>query len=134
MTGVVTSLFHPVIAVSAMDAAVAFYRDLLGLTVTFADDHDPAAIEGLFGYPDPIVHAVVLLPFLIIFGVVLFQAITNIDDDKLPMAAVKLIAVPVYCCMACCASCCVIMPLFLFRQTKSEFDHKTGANLTRGVN
>lgn len=60
MTGVVTSLFHPVIAVSALDVAVAFYRDLLGLTVTFADDHDPVAIEGLFGYPDPIVHAVVV--------------------------------------------------------------------------
>lgn len=60
MTGVVTSLFHPVIAVSAMDAAVAFYRDLLGLTVTFDDHHDPVALEGLFGYPDPLVHAVVV--------------------------------------------------------------------------
>lgn len=60
MTGVVTSLFHPVIAVSAMDTAVAFYRDLLGLTITFDDHHDPAALEGLFGYPDPVVHAVVV--------------------------------------------------------------------------
>jgi catechol 2,3-dioxygenase-like lactoylglutathione lyase family enzyme len=60
MAGVVKSLFHPVIAVSDMDRAVAFYRDLLGLAVTFDDHHDPAAIEGLFGFPDPVVHAVVV--------------------------------------------------------------------------
>lgn len=60
MAGVVKSLFHPVIAVSDMATAVGFYRDLLGLQVTFDDHHDPAAIEGLFGVPDPLVHAVVV--------------------------------------------------------------------------
>lgn len=60
MVALVTSLFHPVVAVSRMDEAVAFYRDLLGLRVTFDDHHDPVAIEGLFGYPDPVVHAVVV--------------------------------------------------------------------------
>lgn len=60
MVALVTSLFHPVVAVSRMDEAVAFYRDLLGLRVTFDDFHDPVAIEGLFGYPDPVVHAVVV--------------------------------------------------------------------------
>ncbi len=60
MVAVAKSLFHPVVAVSRMAEAVAFYRDLLGLRVTFEDDHDPAAIEALFGYPDPIVHAVVV--------------------------------------------------------------------------
>lgn len=56
----VTSLFHPVVAVSHMPDAVAYYRDLLGLRVTFDDHHDPEAIAALFGYPDPIVHAVVV--------------------------------------------------------------------------
>jgi catechol 2,3-dioxygenase-like lactoylglutathione lyase family enzyme len=60
MAAVAKSLFHPVVAVSSMAAAVAFYRDLLGLRVTFDDDHDPVAIEALFGYPDPVVHAVVV--------------------------------------------------------------------------
>lgn len=60
MGALVKSLFHPVIAVSRMDEAVVFYRDLLGLAVTFDDYHDPAAISGLFGYPDPVVHAVVV--------------------------------------------------------------------------
>lgn len=60
MAGVVKSLFHPVIAVSDMATAVGFYRDLLGLRVTFDDHHDPAAIEGLFGYADPLVRAVVV--------------------------------------------------------------------------
>jgi catechol 2,3-dioxygenase-like lactoylglutathione lyase family enzyme len=39
---------------------VRYYRDLLGLRVTFDDDHDPAAISALFGYTDPRVHAVVV--------------------------------------------------------------------------
>jgi catechol 2,3-dioxygenase-like lactoylglutathione lyase family enzyme len=58
--GAVKSLFHPVVAVSSMAEAVAFYRDLLGLTVTFDDYHDPAAIAGLFGFDEPVVHAVVV--------------------------------------------------------------------------
>lgn len=60
MAGSVEALFHPVIAVSDMAEAVRFYRDLLGLTVTFDDDHDPAAISALFGLTDPAVHAVVV--------------------------------------------------------------------------
>ena len=60
MAALAKSLFHPVIAVSRMADAVAFYRDLLGLTVTFDDYHDPAAISGLFGYAEPVVHAVVV--------------------------------------------------------------------------
>jgi len=60
MTGTVEALFHPVIAVSDMAEAVRFYRDILGLRVTFDDDHDPAAISALFSTPDPAVHAVVV--------------------------------------------------------------------------
>ncbi len=56
----VESIFHAVIAVSRMDTAVAYYRDLLGLSVTFDDYHDPAAIHALFGTSDPVVHAVVV--------------------------------------------------------------------------
>jgi catechol 2,3-dioxygenase-like lactoylglutathione lyase family enzyme len=60
MAGSVEALFHPVIAVSEMAEAVRFYRDFLGLTVTFDDDHDPGAISALFGLTDPAVHAVVV--------------------------------------------------------------------------
>lgn len=60
MDGGVTALFHPVIAVSEMDEAVGFYRDLLGLRVTFDDHHDPAAISMLFAIDEPVVHAVVV--------------------------------------------------------------------------
>ena len=60
MIGTIDALFHPVISVSDMAEAVHFYRDLLGMTVTFDDYHDPAAIRSLFGYREPIVHAVVV--------------------------------------------------------------------------
>lgn len=60
MDGGVASLFHPVIAVSDMDEAVRFYRDLLGLRVTFDDYHDPAAISMLFDVTEPVVHAIVV--------------------------------------------------------------------------
>jgi catechol 2,3-dioxygenase-like lactoylglutathione lyase family enzyme len=60
MAGGVAALFHPVIAVSDMDTAVHFYRDLLGLRVTFDDYHDPAAISMLFDIREPVVHAVVV--------------------------------------------------------------------------
>ena len=60
MDGGVAGLFHPVIAVSDMAEAVRFYRDLLGLRVTFDDYHDPAAISMLFGIREPVVHAVVV--------------------------------------------------------------------------
>jgi catechol 2,3-dioxygenase-like lactoylglutathione lyase family enzyme len=60
MDGHVAALFHPVIAVSDMPEAVRFYRDLLGLQVSFDDYHDPAAISGLFGLSDPVVHSIVV--------------------------------------------------------------------------
>lgn len=60
MDGSVAALFHPVIAVSDMAEAVRFYRDLLGLRVTFDDYHDPAAISMLFDLDRPVVHAVVV--------------------------------------------------------------------------
>ncbi len=60
MVGNVNGLFHPVIATSNLPATVAFFRDLLGLQVTFDDAHDPGAIEALFGLEAPVVHAVVV--------------------------------------------------------------------------
>jgi catechol 2,3-dioxygenase-like lactoylglutathione lyase family enzyme len=60
LDGRVTTLFHPVVAVSDMAEAVHFYRDLLGLRVTFDDYHDPAAISMLFDLSEPVVHAVVV--------------------------------------------------------------------------
>lgn len=60
MQSAVQSIFHPVVAVGNMDASLPFWRDALGLRVTFDDYHDPEAIVGLFGYADPIVHSVVV--------------------------------------------------------------------------
>lgn len=60
MAGTVAALFHPVIAASDLPTTVAYFRDLLGLRVTFDDDHDPAAIHALFGIERPAVHAVVV--------------------------------------------------------------------------
>ena len=60
MSGTVEGVFHAVNSVSDMQEAVRFYRDLLGLTVTFDDYHDPAAISQLFGYDEPRLHAVVV--------------------------------------------------------------------------
>ena len=44
-------MFHPAINVSDMAEAVRYYRDLLGLRVTFDDDHDPAAISACSATP-----------------------------------------------------------------------------------
>ncbi|MFN8620100.1 MAG: VOC family protein [Chloroflexota bacterium] len=60
MSGTVEGVFHAAISVPDMAEAVAYYRDLLGLRVTFDDHHDPAAIGALFGVPDPRMHAVVV--------------------------------------------------------------------------
>ena len=60
MRGSVERLFHPVIAASDLDVTVTYFRDLLGLQVTFDDKHDPAAIGALFGLADPAVNAVVV--------------------------------------------------------------------------
>jgi catechol 2,3-dioxygenase-like lactoylglutathione lyase family enzyme len=56
----VRGIFHPVVSVADMAASVHYYRDVLGLTVSFDDYHDPAAISQLFGLPDPRVHSVVV--------------------------------------------------------------------------
>jgi catechol 2,3-dioxygenase-like lactoylglutathione lyase family enzyme len=56
----VDGVFHPAISVPDMAEATRYYRDLLGLRVTFDDHHDPAAISALFGYPEPRLHAIVV--------------------------------------------------------------------------
>jgi catechol 2,3-dioxygenase-like lactoylglutathione lyase family enzyme len=58
-SGLVESIFHPVISVSDMDAAVAFFGGILGLRQTFDDMHDQAAIATLFGFEAPVVRSVV---------------------------------------------------------------------------
>lgn len=58
-SGKIQSIFHPVISVSDMDAAVRFYGGLLGLRQTFDDMHDQAAIATLFGFTAPVVRSVV---------------------------------------------------------------------------
>ncbi|MEQ1769244.1 MAG: VOC family protein [Devosia sp.] len=55
----VTSVFHPVINVSDMDAAISFFGTVLGLKQTFDDMHDPAAISALFGFTSPVVRSAV---------------------------------------------------------------------------
>jgi catechol 2,3-dioxygenase-like lactoylglutathione lyase family enzyme len=60
MAGTIEGIFHPVVGVRDMAEAVRFWRDALGLRVTFDDYHDPAAISDLFGYTDPRVHSVVV--------------------------------------------------------------------------
>ena len=60
MSGTVEGVFHAVASVSDMREAVRYYRDLLGLRVTFDDYHDPAAISRLFGYRDPKLHSVIV--------------------------------------------------------------------------
>jgi len=58
--GTVRGIFHTVIGVSDMTQALTFYRDVLGLRVTFDDYHDPKAISRLFEVADPVVRSVVL--------------------------------------------------------------------------
>jgi catechol 2,3-dioxygenase-like lactoylglutathione lyase family enzyme len=52
MAGAISGVFHPVIVVPDLDAALSFYRDLLGLRVTYAWEHDPATLARLTGYRD----------------------------------------------------------------------------------
>ena len=59
MTAEINGIFHPVICVSNMREAVAFYGGTLGLKQTFDDMHDPAAISRLFGFVAPVVRSVV---------------------------------------------------------------------------
>jgi catechol 2,3-dioxygenase-like lactoylglutathione lyase family enzyme len=58
--GVVRGIFHPVINVSDMNAAMRFYGGILRLKVTFDDMHDPQAIARLFGFAAPVVRSIVL--------------------------------------------------------------------------
>ena len=53
-------IFHPVVSVSDMERSLGFYRDALGLAVTFDDHHDPAAISALFGFESPEVRSVIV--------------------------------------------------------------------------
>ena len=55
----IDSVFHPVINVSDMDRAIAFFGGVLGLKQTFDDMHDPAAIGALFGFDRPVVRSAV---------------------------------------------------------------------------
>lgn len=59
-SGSVGGIFHAVIVVSSMDEALRFYRDLLGMKVTFDAEHDPAAIQTLLQLPGARVRAVVV--------------------------------------------------------------------------
>ena len=56
----VSSVVHAVIVVIDLDRSLAFYRDLLGLVITYDQLHDPAIISRLTGYHDPDVRAVIL--------------------------------------------------------------------------
>lgn len=56
----VDGVLHPVIVVSDMEAALRFYRDLLGLRVTSDDVHDPALMRRLTGYDNADVRAIIL--------------------------------------------------------------------------
>ena len=59
MNGTVQGVFHTVHSTSDMAEATRYYRDLLGLKVTFDEYHDPAAISQLFGYTEPRLHSVI---------------------------------------------------------------------------
>ena len=56
----IVGIFHPVVSVSDMARSLPFYRDALGLSVTFDDHHDPEAISALFGIESPQVRSVIV--------------------------------------------------------------------------
>ncbi len=56
----IVGIFHPVVSVASMSRSLGFYREALGLKVTFDDYHDPAAISALFGFDAPRVRSVVV--------------------------------------------------------------------------
>jgi catechol 2,3-dioxygenase-like lactoylglutathione lyase family enzyme len=58
--GSVTGIFHAVVVVSTMDEGIRFFRDLLGMRVTFDAMHDPASLETLLGLAVPRVRSVVV--------------------------------------------------------------------------
>jgi glyoxylase I family protein len=57
---VVRKVVHPVITTFDMEAALRFYRDLLGLDVRVDVVHDPEPLARLSGYDRPDARAVVL--------------------------------------------------------------------------
>lgn len=58
--GRVEGFFHAVVTVADMETSLAFYRDLLGMRVSYAWEHDPGTLRALTGYPDPQAAAAVL--------------------------------------------------------------------------
>ncbi|WP_026876669.1 VOC family protein [Jiangella gansuensis] len=50
--GTVTGIWHFSFTVSDLDASVAFYRDLLGMTLVHVQDQDNDYTRSLVGYPD----------------------------------------------------------------------------------
>lgn len=60
MPSPVIGVLHSIVSVSDMEKALHFYRDLLGLRVTFDEVHEPAVIERLTGYENPDVRAVIV--------------------------------------------------------------------------
>ncbi len=55
----VTGIFHPTIVVSSLDEGLIFFRDLLGMRVTFDAEHDPAS-QQLLAMPAPRVRALIV--------------------------------------------------------------------------
>jgi lactoylglutathione lyase len=58
--GRVEGFFHATVTVADMEASLRFYRDLLGLEVTHAWEHDRDTLRSLTGYEDPDGHAAIL--------------------------------------------------------------------------
>lgn len=56
----VTGIFHAVVVVSSMDDALRFFRDTLGMRVTFDARHDVASLETLLGIEAPHVRSVIV--------------------------------------------------------------------------
>ena len=57
--GKIEGIFHPVITVSDMGKAIAFFGETLELKQTFDDMHDSDAIQALFGFCKPVVRSAV---------------------------------------------------------------------------
>jgi glyoxylase I family protein len=58
--GRVEGFFHATVTVPDMEVSLRFYRDLLGLEVTYAWNHDPAALSALTGFEEPEASAAIL--------------------------------------------------------------------------
>jgi lactoylglutathione lyase len=58
--GRVEGFFHATVTVADMEASLRFYRDLLGLEVSHAWEHDRDTLRSLTGYEDPAGKAAIL--------------------------------------------------------------------------